>query len=516
MYIADHAADRPDRPALINGATGEILTYRDLNERSNRLANLFHSHGLRRGDHIALFLENNMRFMEICWAALRSGLYYTTINRYLTAEEAAYIVNDCGAKALVTSLARGEVAAALPPLMPGCALRLMVDGVVPGWESYEDAVAPQPATPLDTEWLGDAMLYSSGTTGRPKGIKRPLRDLTVAEEPNWQSTMRHYGFDSDTVYLSPAPLYHAAPITYSLMVQRAGGTVVVMPRFDALESLRLIERYGVTHSQWVPTMFVRMLKLPKAEREPFDLSSHRIAIHAAAPCPAEVKRQMIEWWGPIIHEYYGATEGIGRTQISTPEWLARPGSVGKAAIGILHICDETGVEMPIGECGLIYFERDAMPFAYHNDTEKTRGAQHPIHLNWATTGDIGYLDADGYLFLTDRKAFMIISGGVNIYPREIEDVFVIHPKVRDVAVFGVPNEEMGEEVKAVIEPAGDVEPSPALAAELLTFVAGKIARYMVPKSVDFVDELPRLPTGKLYKQALRDRYWANAGRPNPV
>jgi fatty-acyl-CoA synthase len=508
MFIADHARDHPDRKALIDGATGQYLTFRDLDERSNRFAQYLYANGLRRGDHIALFMENNLRFMEICWAALRSGLYYTTVNRYLTAEEAAYIVNDCGARALVSSIARADVAVPLATMIPACPLRLMVDGVAEGWESYEDAVATQPAAPLAEEWLGEAMLYSSGTTGRPKGIKRPLQQVKVGEDQRWRDTARGYGFGPDTVYLSPAPLYHAAPISYSLTVQRTGGTVVIMRRFDALDSLRLIEQHRVTHSQWVPTMFVRMLKLPPAEREHFDLSSHRVAIHAAAPCPVEVKRRMIDWWGPIIHEYYGATERIGITQLDSREWLAHPGSVGRAVLGILRICDEDGAELPVGESGLIYFERDIIPFAYHNDEAKTRSAQHPARPDWWTTGDIGYVDAEGYLYLTDRRAFMIISGGVNIYPREIEDALVMHPKVRDAAVFGVPNEEMGEEVKAVIEPMPDADPSPELAAELIAFAGTKVARYMIPRSVDFVEELPRLPTGKLYKKALRDRYWA--------
>jgi len=507
VFIADHARERPGHPALIDAATGAALSYRELDDRSNRLAQLLHARGLRRGDHIALFMENNPRFLEVCWAAARSGLFYTTINRYLTAEEAAYILNDCGARVLVTSSARAEAAGALGPLIPGCPIRLMTDGTIAGWEAYEDAVAAQPAAPLAKEWLGEPMLYSSGTTGRPKGIKRPLSDLTVGEDLRWRETQRGYGFDAETVYLSPAPLYHAAPLAYSMMTQRLGGTVVMMRRFDALGALRLIERHRVTHSQWVPTMFVRMLKLAETERAAFDLSSHRVAIHAAAPCPVEVKRRMIEWWGPIIHEYYGATERIGITQLDSPEWLAHPGSVGKPILGILRICDDEGRELPTGEAGLIYFERDVVPFAYHNDPEKTEAARHPVHRDWWTTGDIGYADAEGYLYLTDRKAFMIISGGVNIYPREIEDALVLHPKVRDAAVFGVPNEEMGEEVKAVVEPMPDADPSPALADELIAYLGRKVARYMVPKSVDFVDELPRLPTGKLYKQALRDRYW---------
>ncbi|MBS0559131.1 MAG: AMP-binding protein [Proteobacteria bacterium] len=511
-FIADHARERPDHPALIDAATGEALSYRELNDRSNRLAQLLHARGLRRGDHIALFMENNPRFLEVCWAAARSGLFYTTINRYLTAEEAAYIVNDCGARVLMTSHARAEAAGTLGGLIPDCPIRMMTDGTIPGWEPYEDAVASHPAAPLGKEWLGEPMLYSSGTTGRPKGIKRALLDLTVGQDMRWSEVQRGYGFGPDSVYLSPAPLYHAAPISYSMIVQRLGGTVVMMRRFDALEALRLIDRYRVTHSQWVPTMFVRMLKLPKQERESFDLSSHRVAIHAAAPCPVEIKREMIRWWGPIIHEYYGATERIGVTQLDSREWLAHPGSVGKAILGILHICDDEGAELPHGESGLIYFERDVTPFAYHNDPQKTDAARHPAHRDWWTTGDIGYVDAEGYLYLTDRKAFMIISGGVNIYPREIEDALVLHPKVRDAAVFGVPNDEMGEEVKAVIEPMPDADPSPALAEELIAFLGRKIARYMVPRTIDFMEELPRLPTGKLYKKALRDEYWKAAGR----
>jgi long-chain acyl-CoA synthetase len=507
MFIADHARERPDHAALIDAATGEALTYRDLNERSNRLAQFFHAHGLRRGDHIAVFMENNIRFVEICWAAMRSGLYYTTVNRYLTAEEAGYIVNDCGARALVSSTALAEVAGRLTALVPAGTLLLMVDGTIDGWASHEDAIASGTPQPLAREWLGEAMLYSSGTTGRPKGIKRPLQDITVDADTRWRETSRGYGFGQDTIYLSPAPLYHAAPLSYCLMVQRVGGTVVMMRRFDAAQALRLIERYRVTHSQWVPTMFVRMLKLPVAERTGFDLSSHRVAIHAAAPCPVAVKHEMIAWWGPIIHEYYGATERIGITQLDSREWLDHPGSVGRAVLGTLRICGEDDEELPTGESGLIYFERDVVPFAYHNDPAKTEAARHPRRRDWWTTGDIGYVDAEGYLYLTDRRAFMIISGGVNIYPRAIEDALVTHPMVQDVAVFGVPNEEMGEEVKAVIEPAAGATPSAALAAELIAFAARSLARYMVPNSIDFVDELPRLPTGKLYKKALRDSYW---------
>jgi len=276
--------------------------------------------------------------------------------------------------------------------------------------------------------------------------------------------------------------------------------VLMMPRFDAAEALALVERHAVTHAQFVPTMFVRMLKLPEAERERHDLSSLRAVIHAAAPCPVEVKRRMIEWWGPIIHEYYGGTEGNGITRLNSAEWLAHPGSVGRAKLGIIHVCDEAGV------AGLIYFERDTVTFGYHNDPAKTRGAQHPAHPNWSTLGDIGHVDTEGYLYLTDRQAFMIISGGVNIYPQAIEDALVTHPKVRDAAVIGLPNVDLGEEVRAVVELADDQHPSEELAEELIAYLKLRVARYMVPKAIDFTDDMPRLPTGKLYKKALRDRY----------
>lgn len=507
MYLGDHAQKQPDKPAFVHATTGKTITYRELDQRSNRLAHLLHGRGLRRGGHIALFMENNMRFMEVVWAALRSGFYVTAINRYFTTEEAAYVVNDCGAEALITSLARSEVASPLTNLIPKCPLRLMTDGIVPGWSSFEDAVAAFPSTRRDDESLGDTMLYSSGTTGRPKGIKRPLLDPPGFANWRARESMTAYGFSPDTIYLSPAPLYHAAPLAYVLAVQFFGGTVVMMERFDAADALANIERHRITHSQWVPTMFVRMLRLPEAERQRHDLSSHKVAIHAAAPCPVEVKRQMIDWWGPILWEYYAGTEANGATRITSKEWLERPGSVGRASVGILHICDDEGTELPSGEAGTIYFEREAMTFAYHNDPEKTRAAQHPHHPNWSTLGDVGYVDADGYLYLTDRKAFMIISGGVNIYPQAIEDALILHPQVADVAVFGVPNDEMGEEVKAVIELAPGGAASDALAQELIAYTRERVAAYMVPRSIDFIEKMPRLPTGKLYKRALRDRYW---------
>jgi fatty-acyl-CoA synthase len=510
MYLPDHAYGTANKLAMIT-AEGRVVTYAELDARSNRLAQLFYARGLHRGDHVTIYMENNIRFMDVVWAVYRSGLYITTINRHLNVEEAAYIAQDCGAKAIVSSFARREVAKELQRHLPNCGVRLMVDGVVDGWESYEAALAGYPAEPLSQEWMGEAMLYSSGTTGRPKGILRPLANLSAAEgfaqrrQSNW--FINQFAISADTVYLSPAPLYHSAPLSAVLGVQSLGGTAVMMEKFDAEMALKLIENHRVTHSQWVPTMFVRMLKLPAEVRTAFDLSSHRCAVHAAAPCPIEVKRQMIEWWGTILHEYYSGTEGAGSTTITSDEWLAHPGSVGRASLGILHICDDEGRELPLGESGLVYFERDAPAFSYHNDEAKTQASRHPHHPHWAAVGDVGYMDAEGYLYLTDRKAFMIISGGVNVYPQAIEDALIMHPLVADVAVFGVPHPEMGEAVKAVIEPRPGVEPSDTLAEELIAFARERVAHYMVPRSIDFIAEMPRLPTGKLYKRVLRDRYW---------
>jgi fatty-acyl-CoA synthase len=490
------------------GRSGETLTYGELDERSNRLARLMWDAGLRRGDHVALFMENHPRYFEVYWAAIRSGLYLTTVNRYLSSEEAAYIVDDCGARVLVTSAALGEVAEQMLPRIPGCDLRLMADGTRDGYDAYEEATAAFPARALDEQPRGDTMLYSSGTTGRPRGIWRPLPDGMI-DDPNPLPALLGglFAMTEETIYLSPAPLYHSAPLGFSATVQSLGGTVVVMEKFDAQEALRCIEAYRVTHSQWVPTMFTRILKLPDDERAGCDLSSHRVAIHAAAPCPPGVKREMIEWWGPILIEYYGGTELNGLTVIQSDDWLRHEGSVGKPVIGLLHICDEEGRELPPGEDGLIYFELPEMPFRYHRDDAKTRSAQHPEHPNWSALGDVGHVDEEGFLYLTDRKDFMIISGGVNIYPAEIESALVSHPKVLDVAVIGVPNEEFGEEVKAVVQLVEGTEGSPELEGEILEYCRERIAHYKCPRSVDFEAELPRLMTGKLYKRLLRDRYW---------
>jgi acyl-CoA synthetase (AMP-forming)/AMP-acid ligase II len=389
-----------------------------------------------------------------------------------------------------------------------CGLRLVVGGELDGFDDYDAALARYPTTPLEKQPRGDIMLYSSGTTGRPKGIMRELTGASVDEpSPLMPLVQRVFGFDADTVYLSTAPMYHAAPLGFCRAAQAMGATVVCMENFAPVDVLAAIEKHRVTHSQWVPTMFVRMLKAPAAIRDRYDLSSMRFALHAAAPCPRPVKEKMLEWWGPIIHEYYSGTEGNGLTYASPLDWLAHPGTVGRSMLGTIHICDADGTELPTGDAGIIYFERPTITFEYHNDPEKTRSGQHPAHPNWATLGDVGFVDKDRFLFLTDRLAFMIISGGVNIYPQEIEDCLVLHDAVADVAVIGVPDAEMGESVKAVVQPAPGVEPSDELAAALVAYCRAHLAGYKIPRSVDFDAELPRLPTGKLYKQIVRARYW---------
>ena len=509
MFPGTWAERAPDRAAVIMAESGATITFAELNRRSCQLAQLLWQRGLRRGDHLAVMLENRPEFFEAVWAALRSGLIVTTVNRYLTVEEAAFILADCGAEAFVTS---AGLASSLPGLADGaprCHLRLVVGRSVEGFESYEKALASQSSAPLLHEPAGGFMLYSSGTTGRPKGITMPLPDADIRDHPIGVVPLaqRLFDFDETTVYLSTAPVYHSAPLGYSIAAHALGGTVVVLEHFDPAVALASIERYRVTHSQWVPTMFVRMLKLPDEDRDRFDLTSHRVAIHSAAPCPRPVKEQMLEWWGPIIHEYYGGTETTGLTYVGPEDWLSHPGTVGRPVLGRLHICDESGAELPAGQDGLVYFERRKLPFEYHNDPEQTRAAQHPEHAGWGKLGDVGHVDEDGFLYLTDRATFMIVAGGVNIYPQEIEDVMIMHPSVTDVAVIGVPNPDLGEEVKAVIQLTPDVQPDATVTEDLLVHARRHLARFKVPRSIDYVDELPRLPTGKLYKRLLRDRYW---------
>lgn len=503
MYPGAYAAITPDKPAFIMVESGETLTYQQLEDRSARLAHVLFDAGLRPGDTLALLSFNSPLYYEAYWAGMRSGLYMTPINSLLSATEIAYIVNDCGAKALIVAADFAQVIGEALPLID-VPLLLAAGGPIPEFDDLDDALAMAPEGPLEHEPRGREMVYSSGTTGAPKGVQAPLPPYLVSEgsDPLLNVFGPMFGWDSDSVYLNPAPLYHGAPLRFGGMIHSVGGTVVSLRRFDAEAALQTIERFSVTHSQWVPTMFVRMLKLPADIRSKFDLSSHRVAVHAAAPCPVEVKSKIIDWWGPILFEYYASTEAIGITFADSATWSSRPGTVGKAGLGILHICDAEGNELLENEDGVIYFERDEMPFAYHNDPEKTRSAQHPHHDNWATVGDVGHVDEDGYLFLTDRVSFMIISGGVNIYPQEVENALALHDAVFDIAVIGVPDPAMGERVQGVVQLADGYAPSPELESELIEFLRSRIAHYKVPQSIEFWSSLPRNDMGKMVKREV--------------
>ncbi|MCP5025402.1 MAG: AMP-binding protein [Actinomycetia bacterium] len=506
MYPGAHAATNPDKPAIIMAGTGQVVTYADLDAEANRLSQLFRAANLQTGDHIAFCLENQAHFLPIAWGAHYAGLVYTAMSSRLTTEEMAYIIDNSDAKAFITSDHKREQAAELVHQMPDVSLRLMVDGTIDGYESYEAAIATQPAEPLPDRIAGRDMLYSSGTTGRPKGVAqqvdpKPL-DQAGSEVTNLLQLL--FGASADSVYLSPAPFYHSAPLRFCMAINMLGATVVAMEHFDAEGYLRLVQEHQVTHSQVVPTMFVRILKLDPETRAGYDLSTLQAVVHAAAPCPMPVKQEIIDWWGPIIHEYYAGTEGNGFVYCNSEGWLAHPGTVGSAISGELHIVDEEGNEVPVGEEGTIYFSGGG-EFEYHGDPDKTAESRDPR--GWSTLGDIGKLDDDGFLYLTDRKAYMIISGGVNIYPQEAENVLSMHPKVFDVAVIGVPNADFGEEVKAIVQPAGGVEGGPELERELIAYCREHLADVKCPRTIDYRDELPRHPTGKLYKRLLKDDYW---------
>ena len=508
MYLGVFAEQDPDRPAVIITDTEEVVTFGQLESRSIQGSRLFRSLGLTVGDSIALYMENNARFLEICWAAHRAGLYYTCVASHLTTPEVAYIVEDCDAKLFITSIEKRLAADALHDTLDASITRFMVDGVSPGYSSWEEASDTQPTTRLVDEIEGHDSLYSSGTTGRPKGVRIPIPGHKLGEAPGLDGKTDHlYGHpqERDMMY-SPAPLYHAAPLRFCMGMHRVGAGFVVPKRFDAEAALAHIEKYQCTHSLWVPTMFVRMLKLPAEVRARYNLSSLRAAIHGAAPCPIEVKQQMIDWFGPVLLEYYGATEGNGLCGITSDEWLQGKGSVGQAVVGEVRILDEDDREVPAGDTGGIYFA-NGYDFKYQKDQEKTeqvRSAQ-----GWTTLGDIGYVDEGGYLFLTDRKAFMIISGGVNVYPQEIENRLINHPAVLDVAVFGVPDEDLVEAVKAVVQPLDMSSVGEDLAAELIAYCRETLSPVKCPRSIDFTDKLPREDNGKLYKRLLRDRYWGN-------
>ena len=500
-----HARTTPEAPAIVMASTGQIENYAALEDRSSRLARALRTRGLSLGDHIAILLENDTSFLETAWAAQRSGLHYTAVNNHLRPGEVQYVLDDSAATALVTSETLAEVIADLD--LSGVSVRISTRGELPGFERYEDVLASESPRPLPDEQEGREMLYSSGTTGRPKGVRKPLPGTSFGDPSSAPAQIAagiaRFGAGPGSVYLSPAPLYHAAPLSFCMSMHRLGASVVVMERFDAEHCLELIDRHKVTHAQFVPTMFVRMLQLPEEIRRRYDLTSLRFVVHAAAPCPVTVKRKMLEWWGPIIYEYYSGTEDIGGTMISPAEWLAHPGSVGRP-LGECHVLGEDGHELPVGETGVVYFA-GGRPFEYHNDPDKTASIANDR--GWRTLGDIGHLDEDGYLYLTDRQAHMIISGGVNIYPQEAENVLAGHPAVADVAVIGVPDPEMGEAVKAIVQAVDPSNEGPELEALLLSYCREALASYKCPRTIDFVEQLPRDPNGKLYKRHLRERYW---------
>ncbi|MCX2931786.1 fatty-acid--CoA ligase FadD4 [Mycobacterium sp. CVI_P3] len=507
MQIREHVSS--GKPALILAATGTVIDFAELEERANRLAHHWRAVGLRKGDVVALILENNEHVHAAMWAARRSGLYYALINTHLTAAEAAYIVDDSGAKAVLGSRATRAVCERLGQhLVNGLPQHLLIaDDDLDGWARYPECVAEQPYTPISDEIEGDLLQYSSGTTGRPKGIRRELTQLSPAEAPgSVLPLLDAVGITCDSVYLNPAPLYRTAPSLWTMAVQSVGGTTVVMEKFDPQAALECIQRYRITHGQFVPAMFVRLLKLPEPVRNSYDVSSLKRVVHAAAPCPVEIKRQMIQWWGPIVDEYYAASEGIGASFIKAEEWLARPGSVGRPLVGIPHILDEGRRELPPGQPGEIFYE-GGRPFRYLNDEAKTSAARDEH--GWVTVGDIGYLDDDGYLYLTDRRHHMIISGGVNIYPQEAEDLLITHPKVLDAAVFGVPDDEMGQAVKGVVQTVDPADATEQVAGELLDWLRNRMAHYKCPRSLSFEEQLPRTDTGKLYKQQLVRKYSAS-------
>jgi long-chain acyl-CoA synthetase len=510
MYPGNHTGPKADRPAFIMAQSGKTVTYAELEARTNRLAHFLRNRGLKRLDHYAIFMENNARYLECCGAGERAGLYFTCINSFLTAQELAYIVNNSESKVLIISEEKRAVAIEALRQCPKVEVALVVNGPGDGNRilNFDDATASMATTPIADEAIGTAMLYSSGTTGQPKGIIRPLPQQPPSQQlPLFDFLQKLWRYREGLVYLSPAPLYHSAPQAAVNLVIRNGGTAIIMENFDPERYLQLVEKYRPTHSQLVPTMFSRMLKLPQAVRERYDLSSLEVVIHAAAPCPAQVKEQMIEWWGPIIHEYYGATEGLGFAACDSAQWLAHRGTVGKVILGDLHVLDESMNPRPKGTSGTIWF-KTATPFEYFNDPAKTAEARSP-DASMSTVGDVGYVDDDGFLYLTDRATFMIVSGGVNIYPQECENLLITHPKVADAAVFGVPNEDLGEEVKAVVQLMPGIQAKSALSDELIAFCAKHLSRQKCPRSIDFEAELPRLPTGKLYKRVLRDRYWGD-------
>jgi len=499
----------PGRAALVFGASGRVVTYGELDANSSRCAQVMRGAGLLRGAHVAMLIENHPAFLEIAWAAHNAGLYFTPISWRFQLDEIAFILQDCGAEVLFASAQQRHMLPELKARVPG--LRCFVIGdIVEGCESYEQAITACPAEPLRDESRGSDMVYSSGSTGRPKGVKQKLVDTGI-DGPSAMFAVyaQRYDWGTHTIYLMPAPLYHSGPLRFAMTMQHVGATLIVMERFDASAALSLIARHCVTDAHLVPTMLARILKLPERERRSADLSSLKRIIHGAGPCAPEIKRAMIDWVGPILEESYGGTEGNGLTMISSAEWLAHPGSVGRPFVGSVHIVDAQGNELPAGEQGLVYFSGGPR-FEYHGQPDKTREA-YDDH-GRSTLGDIGYVDADGYLYLTDRKNNLVVTGGVNVFPQEVENVLITHPKVYDVAVFGVPDFDLGERIMAVVQPLDMRSADPALADELIAYCRERLARYKAPQSIDFRAELPRHDTGKIYTRLLKNEYLGDRAR----
>jgi fatty-acyl-CoA synthase len=505
-HPSNFAKTDPDKVAYRMAQSGETLSFAELDRLSNQGAHAFRSLSVRMGENVALLFENRLDFVALCWAAQRSGLFYTAISHHLTPGEIAYIVQDCEAKVAIVSDAFADLVPALRSACPGAKIFISgrTDDPSLDWRALQ---ASMPDTPIADEAAGADLLYSSGTTGRPKGVTRTFerKPIDTVIPPLMTLLCETQGkMTRESIYLSPAPLYHAAPLRFSMMTVMIGATAVIMEKYDSEECLALIERCEVTHAQFVPTMFVRMLKLPEEARRKHNLSTLQVAFHAAAPCPRDVKAQMIDWWGPILLEYYAGSEANGGTLATSEDWRRHPGTVGRPLVGRIAIVDPAGEELPPGEIGDVYFD-SGIAFSYRNDPEKTKRAY--LRPGCSTLGDVGYVDEDGFLFLTDRAAYTIISGGVNIYPQETEDVLIGHSDVADVAVFGVPNEEMGEEVKAVVQLERGVPATAEKAAELIAWCRERLSHIKTPRSVDFRETLPRTPTGKLIKRKLKDEYW---------
>ena len=496
------AQSDPDRPAVIQD--GAVLTFAELNRMACQVANLLRAHDIAMGDHVALCLENRFDFFGVVFGAHYAGTYYTAISPHLTADEVAYIIENCNARVVIGSERTIPLMAEARQASKAVEAWYTVDDAMEGYESLHTALATQPATVPPDAAEGRDMLYSSGSTGRPKGVLAPLPTQAFGEENDGATALfNRNGIDGDTVYLNPAPLYHAAPLRWSLCAIRRGGTVINMGRFDAETCLDLIAHHRVTHIQFVPTMMIRLLKLPEDVRAAADLSSVQKVVHAAAPCPVDIKHQFIDWFGPVVDEYYGGTEANGLTYITAGEWLANPGSVGRSAVGVIHIMDDDGHDCANGTPGKIYFS-GGNAFEYHGEPEKTASAYRGDR---SSLGDIGYVNDGGYLFLTDRDVNLIISAGTNIYPQMTEDVLVQYPEVTDAAAIGVPNADFGEVILAVIEPSGPVDPQ-ALTERLRAHAARHLPTIRQPKHYDIVDAMPRHPNGKLRKVAMRDAYRA--------